>query len=123
MPTIEVRGVEAVRAAISGIAPAINAAIRAVAMEIKGKIADYPPPPENSSYRRTMTLFRRWTVKFGPFTATIGNNTPYGPFVQDREKQAGVHQGRWQTTQDVTDEYDPIVSKLLEDTARKAMRK
>lgn len=65
----------------------------------------YPPPPPNSSYRRTQTLGRRWIVAptertlFGMRTI-IGNNTVYGPYVQSEGRQAQVHQGRWQTDAD-----------------------
>ena len=79
---------------------------RGVAMLHEG-VADYPPPPEGSTYRRTGTLGRRWTTKvetLTTFQGTIGNNTVYGPYVQDEAKQARVHKGRWQTIQGVVEE-------------------
>lgn len=71
-------------------------------------LAKYPRPPENSSYRRTGNLMRGWTHKqridFFGFQSTIGNIMEYSPLVQDRDRQAEVHQGRWQTIQDVQEE-------------------
>ena len=67
-------------------------------------IAVYPPSPEGSTYRRTGTLGRRWTTEvqtLTQFRGVLGNNTIYGPYVQDKDKQARVHRGRWQTIQSV----------------------
>jgi hypothetical protein len=121
--TIEIRGMENLRLILSQIEPTINAAIGAIALEIKGKIATYPPERPNSFYRRTGTLGRKWSVKKGSFSATIGNNTGYGPFVQDREIQAWMHKNRWQTTADVAEEYDPKVEKMLETEMQKVLSK
>jgi len=38
------------------------------------------------------------------FRSTIGNVREYAPLVQDRDRQANVHQGRWQTIQDVQED-------------------
>lgn len=59
------------------------------------------------SGKRTGTLGRRWTSRTYPQGNTLvgewGNNTEYGPYVQDAERQARFHQGRWQTTRLVLD--------------------
>ena len=89
--------------AFSELRPAME---RGVAM-LHEAVADYPPPPEGSTYRRTGTLGRRWTTKvetLTTFQGTIGNNTVYGPYVQDEAKQARMHKGRWQTIQSVVEE-------------------
>lgn len=56
-------------------------------------------------YRRSGTLGRRWSTKVEATTADVvgivGNLTPYAPFVQGAGKQATIHQGNWQTEQDV----------------------
>jgi len=82
--------------------------------------ADYPPPPPGSTYRRTRTLGRLWTQSQPQITvsghildARIENATPYGPYVQDPDKQAAVHRGRWQTTDEVTGEHVDEIAPLL----------
>jgi len=56
-------------------------------------------------YKRTGTLGRSWTMKVDTnidgIEGWIGTNTIYAPWVQDRNWQAAIHQGRWQTAQDV----------------------
>ena len=68
-------------------------------------LAVYPPEPPGSTYRRTNTLGRRWThvtsVSLFSIRAIIGNNTPYAPYVQAEGMQASIHEGRWQTDEDV----------------------
>jgi len=58
-------------------------------------------------YRRTGTLGRSWTtdviVTPDALLGVVGTNTVYAPWVQDRERQARIHQGRWQTVSDVVE--------------------
>jgi len=84
---------------------------------IQAKAQRYPPPPPDSSYRRTGTLGRRWAVT-GP-TATVSevktiveNPTSYGPFVMGETEQAAVHRGRWPTTQRLIEEAEAQVVGL-----------
>lgn len=88
---------------------------------LQGDMADYPPPPPGSTYRRTGTLGRRWTsarreveITGGMLQGRVGNNTPYGPYVQDPAQQAQVHRGRWQTTADVVDDRRDDIQKILD---------
>lgn len=57
--------------------------------------------------KRTGTLGRRWTSRTytsgGTLIGEWGNNTQYGPYVQDEDVQARFHQGRWLTTRHVLD--------------------
>lgn len=60
------------------------------------------------SGKRTGTLGRRWTSRVYPsggvaLVGEWGNNTTYGPYVQDEDVQARFHRGRWQTTRLVLD--------------------
>lgn len=79
----------------------------------------YPPERPNQQYRRTGTLGRRWThvVRrdlFGVQTI-VGNNTPYGPLVQDPVEQASVHRGRWRTKADaVRENEEKIADEILQ---------
>lgn len=96
----------------------INAAIKAAAVHVKGKIAEYPdstsantpkqyaPGQWNTWYERgfgsrwaradgsvgsrrtSETLGKRWTIRTSNRSATIGNNASYGPYVQDPQRQA-----------------------------------
>lgn len=114
------------------------------------KVAKYPTPPEPGSfrgfvsakqrryffyalragliqvpYRRTGTLGRRWTMQITQgaesITGILGNNTTYGPWVQDKTQQATIHQGRWPTAQDVLEKqrawivnrFNQAIEKLL----------
>lgn len=82
--------------------------------------AEYPPAPADSSYRRTGTLGRLWmaatphvTVSGHVLDARIANATPYGPYVQDPERQAAQHRGRWKTTDQVVEEHAEEIAPLL----------
>lgn len=88
-------------------------------------IAEYPAPPPNSSYRRTGNLGRAWTsaqyeidVNAGGATGVIGNavrdrrGRSYGPYVQSAEQQASVHQGRWQTDEQVATRNTPAIERI-----------
>jgi len=67
------------------------------------------------------TLSKRWTIqaKDDDLTAVVGNNSSYGPFVQDEKKQLPFHEiTGWPTVQSVKKEWEP---KFL-DRVRKAVR-
>lgn len=70
-------------------------------------------------YRRSGTLGRRWTARVNVLTddvaGIVGNTTPYAPFVQGAGKQAGIHQGNWQTDQDVVDESRDEITGFFAD--------
>ena len=69
-------------------------------------LADYPPAPANSSYRRTGTLGRLWASaqpEFAPmesgFEASIGNATPYAVYAQGEYQPKWM--GHWETAEQV----------------------
>lgn len=85
---------------------------------LKKRMQEYPAPPPGSTYDRTFELKNSWqeTVILSG-TTLIGNlfsNVPYGPFVQDEQEQAGIHQGRWQTIQSVIEEQEKNAVNLYE---------
>jgi len=87
---------------------------------LAGHASVYPQAPPGSRYDRTRTLGRLWTaarpqvaVTGHVMDARIGNNTPYGPYVQDPEAQAWMHAGRWRTTHDVAVAHAGEVSHLV----------
>ena len=87
--------------------PILEDASSAALLGLIPGLADYPPAPASSNYRRTGLLGRLWTSarpEFAPlssgFEASIGTARPGGEFVQG-ELQAAVHQGRWPTVDEV----------------------
>jgi len=90
-------------------------AMQGATQELQADMMVYPPPPPNSTYRRTNTLKHGWATKVtgqaGSWLGVIGNRVKYAPFVQDEDRQADVHRGRWQTVQSVTkDKADWVVN-------------
>jgi len=61
----------------------------------------YPRQRPGSTYRRTGTLGRKWSVavsrRGGIYTARLRNPTSYAPDVQGVLGQKPVHKGRWPT--------------------------
>lgn len=127
---------------------AIKPALKAAAVHVKGKIAQYPPSSEaNDPNRRkwyergygpkwrlvsgevhgkrtSETLGRKWTTRSlnQGLTQVVGNNVSYGPFVQSAEKQAAFHRKRgWKTTEDVAAEEADTVNKFVKDEIDKVL--
>lgn len=80
----------------------------------------YPPQRPNSSYRRTGTLGRRWTVRIiksgNGLTGKVGNNASYGPLVQSSRFQTALHRSTgWTTDERAVKENEKII---LDDFAR-----
>lgn len=77
-------------------------------------------------YRRTGTLGRRWTTSVraesGGLTGTVGNNTPYGPYVQSAQRQAWMHRGVWQTDEDVLNRHRSEIVADFERAIQGALR-
>jgi len=89
---------------------AAEAAMSKALMTLHGRLPDYPPPPMNSTYRRTGTLGRQFTERVTrdekSVTGELGTATPYAPWVVGPDHpgedirgktmyQAKVHRGRW----------------------------
>lgn len=88
--------------AVQTLVPPMQRAV----LRLQAKLANYPPAPPRSRYRRTGTLGRRWTTRVEPgaesVTGRVGNNTVYGPLVQSERFQARIHQRTgWQTDRQV----------------------
>lgn len=90
---------------------------------LQNRMADYPPPPPGSTYRRTGTLGRRWVgakreivrATSAEITGRIGNNTEYGPYVQAKQWQRRVHRGRWPNDEDVASQETPWIQRQFDD--------
>lgn len=92
--------------------------------EARRLLQRYPSPPAGSTYTRTFELQRGWNKpvrRVGRFGKVLANETTYGPFVQQRQTQARVHKGRWQTVEDVLEQVD--VNKAAERAAEATARK
>lgn len=91
------------------------------------QLTEYPPPPADSTYRRTYQLQRGWE-RAVPILDNDGeimrliNSVTYMPFVQDAESQALAHQGRWPTTQEITEDNEQAAQQAFEDAAERACK-
>jgi hypothetical protein len=90
-----------------------------------GFMADYPPSPAGSRYRRgrdprSERLGQKWTQTPVEIKETsdglegrAGNNVSYGPFVQSEQFQARW-MGHWQTDQDAVDQLSGPIQEDFE---------
>ena len=64
-------------------------------------------------YRRTGTYRRRWITRISKsgdgLVGKVGNNVAYGPYVGSKQFQAKIHQGRWNTDDQVVKEESPAI--------------
>lgn len=82
---------------------------------LQADMATYPTQRQ-TTYRRTGTLGRRWTSRINSDATRgeLGNNTPYGPYVQDAQRQAHWFRGYWQTDEDVIHRREPAIRGIFE---------
>nr|NIV28452.1 hypothetical protein [Anaerolineae bacterium] len=94
----------------------LSVALDGAADLIRADIKKYPAPPAGSSYQRTGTLGRSWAKKVNrsALRAVIGSNVAYAPYVQDQDRQAWMHKGRWQTAQGVARDQARNVQRFIE---------
>ncbi len=124
----------------------IRSALRSATELVRGWIAYYPgataanrPPGINGrwyergfgtrtetgkAYPTSEMLGRSWATRVsgqGPWKGNIGTTVSYGPVVQDADKQARVHRGRWRTVQDAIKENRQKVIGLILTGIRRAI--
>lgn len=151
MTDIVWKGVEELQARIEKINAVIPAAVTAAALHVKAQIAKAPPVRRGTMpmtpkqhrwfmaalqeglidvpYRRAASplserLEQSWTVAEtdGGYSAVVGNDTSYGMFVQDREKQHAYHKETgWVTVQDVRESQEPVIRDMVAALIRKAI--
>ena len=99
--------------------------MKAVGVEVRGLAKVYPAPPTGSTYRRTGVLRKGWGSKTNSSgtSVTVGNAVPYAFWVQDRERQAAVHAGRWQTAQDIAEEKEADILKEIQKAVDRELAK
>ena len=142
--TVEVQGLDELMKKLDTVAKLEGAkrGIKAAALFIKGKVAEYPPASSANAaggypkrwYQRgagpryarrdgsvggrntSETLGRKWTIKMqsGGLGAIVGNNVSYGPYVQDEQRQARFHKRRgWKTTKRIIDHHSKQVVEMV----------
>jgi len=151
--SIEIEGLERIVGKLNKVNAAIPASIEAAAIYVKGKI-DQAPPVRHGRMPMTMKqrkwflmalreglidvpwrrgisplsqrLTQSWTTEMRDkgMTAVVGNDTSYGPFVQDKEKQSKYHADTgWKTVQEVAETESKKVSEIVIGLVRKALEK
>lgn len=148
---VRIEGLDALVKKIKTIEEArfLIAGMKAGALHMKGKVAEYPPATEANDPSKPRWYVRgwgpKWRVKSGDIHGrhtsetlgrkwstrssraglawTIGNNVSYGPAVQDEEKQAKFHKERgWKTTAGVVRDEAGRVLQYLQDELKKVLK-
>jgi hypothetical protein len=151
---ITIKGLDKLQGKIDDITSlrAIQAGIKAGALHVKGKIAQYPPasdanvagPYPKRWYQRgygprwarksggvggrktSETLGRKWTISqsYSEVSWAVGNNVSYGPFVQGAKEQAAFHKTRgWKDTDQVAEEERERVVGFVKEHIDKILNK
>ena len=82
------------------VEPEVRYYVKSLQKELSRK--KYPPKPLGSKYIRTGRLGSRFSAKkIGKSSWGLFNSAPYAAYVIDQNKQAGIHQGRWYTIQEI----------------------
>ena len=106
--SIEIKGVDEIVRKLGkvGAMDAFRPPMQRAVERLQRGMAVYPSQPALANYRRTGTLGRKWTTQIrqsvNQMIGSVGNNTPYAPYVQSHLRQ-NIHLGYWQTDADVVD--------------------
>lgn len=113
--------------------PIMRDAAYAALLALIPDLAHYPHQSPHTDYRRTGTLGRLWTAaqpefktQGTGFEAKIGNNTPYGPFVQgapedDPHQTAALAALDWPNVADVLHAHQNDITAYLEAALNKIL--
>lgn len=92
------------------------------------ELKTYPAQPSGSTYKRTRALSNSWHKEIEgsglSIRGTVGSNeniAPYNRWVQDRDRQAAVHRGRWDTAQDVLQRNEQNIRGMFGARVRAAL--
>ena len=92
------------------------------------ELKTYPSPPAGSTYVRTRSLSNSWHKEIEgrglQIRGIVGSNQNIAPgnrWVQDAERQADIHRGRWQTAQDVLQRNEQNIRGMFSARARAAL--
>jgi len=113
--TITIKGIDDAARALGVDVPGIvDPVMERAAMRMQARLMTYPPPPSGSTYRRTGTLGRRWTVEGGNMRWVVGNNTRYARDVEG-DLQTKVHKRTgWPTAEQVALDEEPDLVRNIE---------
>jgi hypothetical protein len=93
---------------------------------VQKRLAKYPPERPKQRYRRTGRLGNAWTVTTrltgNGATLAASNDTPYAKWVQDKPSQAWMHQGRWDTAQDIMASEETAIKTGIGRRATEALK-
>lgn len=114
---IEVEGNERIRQKmqeyLSGLA--LRRGVARAGAFVLENMRRYPPAPAGSRYRRTGTLGRRWNVRYSKagLRATVGNNTPYAPYVQGHRQTHFHRDTGWVSARDFAEGNADQIQSLM----------
>lgn len=133
-PTFRIDNLDKAIAAFEGAAHIIETEV-AVAVErintaAAERLSNEPPELSGQRYVRTHRLSGEWQNQKPRFVVSgsskrsvLRNETPYARWVQSRDDQAKVHQGRWPTVEDVQEELAPMAEEELHAAGVRAMNR
>lgn len=127
--------------AAEGVTHLVSPMRRALA-RLQRRMADYPPQRPGSRYVRgrgmadsngvvrnltSEQLGKRWTTRLdraaNGLRGRLGNNASYAPFVQSQRFQARIHQGRWQTDEQVMNQEAAGIVRDFQQAINRALDK
>lgn len=86
--------------------PIVESYIKDLRAELSRK--RYPPKLAGQRYVRTGRLGSSYSARrVGKSSWSVMNSAPYSQYVVDEKRQAGIHQGRWYTMQEIEREKRP----------------
>lgn len=108
----------------------MNRTMEQVGLHLVKSVPPYPPPPEGSTYVRTVVLGKSLTkggggnvwnnqkLGQGNYEFTFGTNIEYGPFVIGDDTQAR-HMGHWWRMSTVAKKAQPGIVRLFDAMANR----
>ena len=82
------------------------------------RVTYYPPELPNQQYERTFDLEGSWGVEISLKPTELGRVVSvldYNQWVQDEDRQARIHQGRWEPIQQIAEEEEETAVEVLDD--------
>lgn len=133
-PTFEIKNLDQIVRAFAGaphvIEEEVGKAVETVMDRAASLLAAEPAAPSGSRYIRSHKLSGEWRSNKPRFVvagnakrSVLRNDTPYARWVQSRDTQARVHQGRWKTVEDVQEELAPLAEQELEAAGNRALNR
>jgi hypothetical protein len=131
--SIQIKGVDELIAKLGKVVgvDVLVAPMQRAVRRLQYDMKEYPPQPPRSSYRRTGTLGRKWTVRVtrlaNGLRGKVRNKTWYAPLVQHDRRFARPHQTLqhqstgWITDAQAMDRNEKAIAADFEATIQRAM--